>query len=96
MHVAQCADHQWNAEWADSHTSLRTFIPDTVTHAPRMTLPRRACVRPPPQCWTFPLVLVQTGYGLFLRPVSVAQKNKPSAMLSSNVQSIDLPTDCMA
>ena len=31
-----------------------------------------------------------------LRPVSVAQKNKPSTMLSSNVQSIDLPIDCMA
>ena len=30
-----------------------------------------------------------------LRPVSVAQ-NKPSTMLSSNVQSIDLPMDCMA
>ena len=29
-----------------------------------------------------------------LRPVRVAQKNKPSAMLSSNVQSIDLPMDC--
>jgi len=28
--------------------------------------------------------------------VSVAQKNKPSTMLSSNVQSIDLPMDCMA
>ena len=33
-----------------------------------------------------------------LRPVSVAQNNKPSAstMLSSNVQSIDLPVDCTA
>ena len=31
-----------------------------------------------------------------LRPVSVAQKNKPSAMLSSNVQSVDLLMDCMA
>ena len=31
-----------------------------------------------------------------LRPVSVALKNKPSTMLSSNVQSIDLPMDCMA
>jgi len=30
-----------------------------------------------------------------LRPVSVAQKNKLSTMLSSNVQSIDLPMDCM-
>jgi len=31
-----------------------------------------------------------------LRPVSLVQKNKPSTMLSSNVQSIDLPTDCTA
>ena len=31
-----------------------------------------------------------------LQPVSVAQKNKLSTMLSSNVQSINLPTDCMA
>ena len=30
-----------------------------------------------------------------LRPVSVAQKNKPSTMLSSNVQSIDLTMDYM-
>ena len=47
----------------------------------------------------------RTGVGRFcsclhkwplLRPASVAQKNKPSTMLSSNVQSIDLPMDCMA
>jgi len=31
-----------------------------------------------------------------LRPVTVAQKNKPSTMLSSHVQSIDLPMDCTA
>ena len=31
-----------------------------------------------------------------LRPVSVAQKNKPSTTLPSNVQSIDLPMDCTA
>ena len=31
-----------------------------------------------------------------LRPVNVAQKNKPSTMLSSKVQSINLPVDCMA
>ena len=29
-----------------------------------------------------------------LRPLSVAQKSKPSTMSSSNVQSIDLPMDC--
>jgi len=63
-----------------------------------MTLPRRAWVR---------LNRLRTGSGVSapvctngvwppLRPVSVAQKNKPSTMLSSNVQSIDFPTDCMA
>ena len=31
-----------------------------------------------------------------LRPVSAVHKNKPSTMLSSNVQSIDLRMDCMA
>jgi len=27
IHAAQWADHQWNAEWADNPTRLRTFIP---------------------------------------------------------------------
>jgi len=36
------------------------------------------------------------GVCTFLRPVSVTQKNKPSTMLSSNIQSIDLPMDCTA
>jgi len=31
-----------------------------------------------------------------LRPVSVAQKNKPSTTLSPNTQFIDLPVDCTA
>ena len=37
-----------------------------------------------------------TGVWPLLWVVSVAQKNKPWTMLSSSVQSIDLPTDCMA
>ena len=48
------------------------------------------------RCWTLPLLLVQTEHGLLCGLMSVAQKNKPSTMLSSNVQSIDLHTDCMA
>ena len=36
------------------------------------------------------------GVWRLLRPVSVAHNNKPSTMLSSNVQSIDLPMDCTA
>jgi len=31
MCAAQWADHQWNAEWADNPTRLRTLIPDTGT-----------------------------------------------------------------
>ena len=40
----QWADHQWNAEWADKPTRLRTLIPDNGTHTPGMTLPRTAWV----------------------------------------------------
>jgi len=32
IRAAQWADHQWNAEWTDNPTSLRTFIPDTDAH----------------------------------------------------------------
>jgi len=45
IRAAQWADHQWNAEWADNLTRLRILIPDTGTHPPGMTLPRRACVQ---------------------------------------------------
>ena len=46
------------------------------------------------QCWTLTLMLVQMGVWPLLWLVSVAQKNKPSTMLSSNVQYIDLPMVC--
>ena len=45
IRAAQWADHQWNAEWADDPTRLRTVIPDTGTYPPGMTLPRKAWVR---------------------------------------------------
>ena len=45
VRAAQWADHQWNAEWADNPTRLLTLIPDTGTHTPGMTLPRKAWVR---------------------------------------------------
>jgi len=40
--AAHWADHRWNAEWLDNFTRLHTFIPDTSTHPPRITLSRRA------------------------------------------------------
>jgi len=43
--AVQWGDQQWNAEWADNPTRLHTSIPDTDTHTPGMTLPRRAWVR---------------------------------------------------
>jgi len=45
IRAAQWPDHQWNVEWTDNPTRLRTSIPDTGTHTPGMTLPRRAWVR---------------------------------------------------
>ena len=56
IRAVQWADHQWNAEWADSPTRLRTSIPDTGTHNPGMTHPRRAWVR---------LNRLRTGVGCF-------------------------------
>jgi len=44
----------------------------------------------------FPAPACTNGVRPPLQPVSVAQKNKSSTMLSSNVQCIDLPMDCMA
>ena len=38
IRAAQWADHEWNAEWADNPTRLRTLIPDTGTHTPGKTL----------------------------------------------------------
>jgi len=62
IRAAQWADHQWDAEWADNPTTLRIFIPDTGTHDPGMTFPRRAwvrlnCLRSPHRCWAFALLL---------------------------------------
>jgi len=62
-----------------------------------MRVRRLAPTQPPPHwCRLFPLLLVQNGVSPPLRTVSVAQKEKPSTMLSSTVQSIDLLMDCTA
>ena len=98
IRAAHWADHGWNAEWLDNLTRLRTFIPDTGTHPPGMTLPRTARVR---------LNRLRTAVGrfrsclykwgmAFSATCECGQKNRPSTMLSSNVQSIDLPMDCTA
>jgi len=61
IRAADWADHQSNAEWVDNPKRLRTFIPDTGPHSPRMTLPRTAWVRLnrlQHWRWTFPLLLV--------------------------------------
>ena len=99
IRAAQWADYQWNAEWTDSPIRLRIFIPNTGTHPPPewpsqeepgsgLTTSAPVSDVSAPAC--------TNGVWPPLRPVSVAQKNKPSTMLSSNVQSIDLPMDCMA
>jgi len=56
IRAEQWADHHWNAEWTDNPTRLRTSIPDTGTHTPGMTLPRRAWAR---------LNRLRTGVGRF-------------------------------
>jgi len=63
IRAAQWADHQWNAEWTDDPTTLRTLIPDTATYTP----PKKSLspAQPPPhRCRTFPLLPVQMEYGL--------------------------------
>jgi len=56
IRAAQWADYQWNAEWADNPTRLGILIPDTGTHPPGMTVPRKARVR---------LNRLRTGVGRF-------------------------------
>jgi len=41
IRAEQWAHHQWKVKWLDNLTRLRTFIPDTGTHLPGMTLPRK-------------------------------------------------------
>jgi len=157
--AAHWVDHQWNAEWADSPTRFRIFIPDTGTQPPKWPSQEEPgsgqpvarfqylvghniflggqdfyfcymfktnfsgcnkiwgaqkefgghCLRMPPRGYGPGSGLTASalvsgvsapactnGAWPPVRPVSVAQKNKPSTMLSSNVQSIDLFMDCTA
>jgi len=95
IRAAQWADYQWNAEWTDNPTSLRTFILDTGTHTRGMTLPRRDWFGALVRVGRFRSCLHKWGVASSAA-VSVAQKNKPSTMLSSNIQPIDLLVDCTA
>jgi len=97
IRAAQWADHQWNAEWADNPTRFRIFIPDTSTRPlelPTQEQPGFSSTASAPvsdvSAGTY-----TNGVWLPLRPVIVARKNKRSTMLSSNVQSIELPMNCM-
>ena len=94
----QWADHQWNAEWTNNPTRLRIVITDTSTHPPEWPSQEEAgsglTASVPVSDVSAPACT--NGVWPALRPVSVAQKNTPSTMLFSNVQSIGLPMDCMA
>ena len=95
---AHWVDHQWNADWADDPTRLRTFISDTGTHPserPSQEQPGSSLIAYAPLS-DVSAPACTNGVWPPLRPVSVAQKNKPSTILSSNVQSIGLLMDCMA
>ena len=89
IRATQWADYQWNAKWMDNPTRLRIFIPDTGTHTPGMTLPRKAWVR---------LKRLRTGVGRFRSCLykwgtassaacECSAETKPSTMFSSNVLS---------
>ena len=93
MCAMQWADHQWMAEGLEILTRLCTFIPDIGTEPPGMALLRTACFRLYRIC-TGPLMLdafvpaCANEVWPPLQLVSVAQKNKLSTMLSSNVQHV--------
>ena len=87
-----------DAEGADNPTRLRTLIPDTGAHTPRMTLPRRAWVR---------LNRLRTGVGRFrswlykwgMASFAACECGAEDQIVDHvvlKVQSIDLPTDCTA
>jgi len=98
VRAAHWADDHWNAEWADNPTRLRIFISLTGTHTPTRPYqeePGSDLTASAPVSGVSAPVCTN-GVWLPLRPVSVAQKNKPSTMLSSIVQFIDLLMDSTA
>ena len=63
--VAHSADQWWNAEWLENTRRLHTSIPNIGTQPFGMALPRPAWIwlNSLYWCWTFLLLLTQTGYG---------------------------------
>jgi len=96
IRAAQWADHQWNAEWLENTTRLRTFIPNTPPTLLEWPLQdqRGSGLTASVPVSDFSVPACTNEVFPPLRPVSVAQKNKLSTMLPSNVQSIDLLMDC--
>jgi len=95
--AAVLADNRWNAEWLESTTRLRIFIPDIGIH-PGMALSRTTWVQ---------INRFRTGLGRcysclhkcvwpLLQLVTAAHSNRPLTMSSFTVQSIDLLMECMA
>ena len=96
--AAPWADYRWNAEWLDNITTLRIFIPGigrtllewSYQEQRESSLTDSASVSDvsTPAC--------TNGIWPPLQPVSVAKKKEMPTMLSSIVQSIDLPMDLTA
>ena len=84
---------------SDWTTPQNIFIPDTGTHPspewPSQEEPGSGSIASAPVS-NVSAPAFTNGVWPPLRHVSVAQRNKPLTMLSSNVQSTDLLIDCMA
>ena len=90
-------EHQWNAESLDNNTRLRT---SSLTSAPTFVeCPCQEQREYGLTAWALVLDVSAPAYTNGVWPllllVSVAQKNKWSTMLSSNVKSSNLPMDWM-
>ena len=96
IRAALWTDHQWNAEWADNPTRLNIFIDDTGIQPPEWPSQKQPGSGLTASTLVSDVSAPASTNGVWppLHPVSVAQKNKPPTMLSSDVQSIELPVDC--
>jgi len=94
-----CADHKWNADRLKNTTWLPTFITVAGSHIPGTVLPRTVWVGFNRLCTgicCFQCCLHKWVWS-HMRPVSVAQKNRPFTMLMcSTITSTVLPMACTA